>query len=144
MRIVFLGTGSFGCPALRALRDAGHEIVAAISQPDRPAGRGRQVRPSHVHALADELGVPHVQTADVNALSPQEVAAGAELAFVAAFGQKIGPAWLTAFEHGMINAHASLLPKYRGAAPFQWAIINGERETGVTIFRLDERWDAGP
>lgn len=144
MRIVFVGTGDFGQPALRALLGAGHEIVAAISQPDRPAGRGRKLRPSAIHAAAESAGIRHVQTEAIDTLDPAEVAPAAELALVAAFGQRIGPRWLTALPHGMINIHASLLPAYRGAAPFQWAIINGETETGVTIFRLDEDWDAGP
>jgi methionyl-tRNA formyltransferase len=144
MRIALLGTGEFGCPSIRNLIDAGHEIACAISQPDRPAGRGRRTRPSHVHQLADSLGIRHVQTADINALNPAEIAGDADLAFVAAFGQRIGPAWLHAFALGMINVHASLLPRYRGAAPFQWAVVNGERTTGVTIFGLNEAWDAGP
>ncbi|RMF86185.1 MAG: methionyl-tRNA formyltransferase, partial [Planctomycetota bacterium] len=142
--MAFLGTGDFGRPALCALRDAGHEVVVAVSQPDRPAGRGRKLRPSAIHAQADELGVPHVQAEDINALSPQEVAPGAEIGVVVAFGQKIGAAWLDAFPHGLINIHASLLPRYRGAAPYQWAVINGDTTTGVTVFRLNERWDAGP
>lgn len=143
MRIAFLGTGDFGVPALRRLRDAGHELTVAVSQPDRPAGRGLSTRPTAVHAAADALGVRHIQTEDVNALPPAEVLAGAELAVVAAFGQKIGPALLAAPRHGMINIHGSLLPKYRGAAPFQWAILNGDEVTGVTVFQLNERWDAG-
>jgi methionyl-tRNA formyltransferase len=143
MRIVFLGTGDFGVPVLRALREAGHEVVTAISQPDRPAGRGRVVRPTPVHAAADKLGVPHVQAEDVNALMPAETAGGAELGVVVAFGQKIGATWLEGLPRGCINLHGSLLPAYRGAAPYQWAIINGDETTGVTIFQLNERWDAG-
>jgi len=144
MRIVFLGTGDFGCPALRALVAAGHEVVAAISQPDRPAGRGRTVRPTHIHALADELGIRHIQAEDVNALDIGDVLAGAEMGVVVAFGQKIGKTLLDALPRGCVNIHGSLLPKYRGAAPFQWAVINGDETTGVTVFQLDERWDAGP
>lgn len=144
MRMVFLGTGQFGVPALHDLCRAGHEVVAAVSQPDRPAGRGRRVRPSFIHAAADQLGIPHVQTDDVNALDPTECFRDADIAVVAAFGQKIGRPLLAALPQGMINAHASLLPKYRGAAPFQWAILNGEQTTGVTVFQLDADWDAGP
>lgn len=144
MRIVFLGTGDFAVPALRALLHGGHTVVCAISQPDRPSGRGKKIKPTPVHAACDELHVPHVQTEDVNAEDCAALIAGAELGVVAAFGQKIGRAWLDALPRGCINIHGSLLPKYRGAAPFQWAVLNGERETGVTIFQLDEKWDAGP
>jgi methionyl-tRNA formyltransferase len=142
MRVVFLGTGEFGVPALRALRQAGHELVAAISQPDRPTGRGREVRPTPLHAAADELGVRHIQTVDVNALESAALGA-AEMGVVAAFGQKIGSGLLGALPRGLINLHGSLLPKYRGAAPIQRAILDGEEIAGVTIFRLNERWDAG-
>ena len=144
MRMLYLGTGEFAVPALRALVAAGHEIVAAISQPDRPAGRGRQVRASFVHAAADDLNVSHIQTDDVNALDLSFHLSAAEMGVVAAFGQKVGPALLAALPRGLVNIHGSLLPHYRGAAPFQWAIINGEHRTGVTIFQLNERWDAGP
>jgi len=144
MRIVFLGTGDFGVPALRALVAAGHMPVAAISQPDRPVGRGRQLRPTPIHALADELRIHHIQTENVNSLNPADALGGAEIGVVAAFGQKIGNSVLDALPRGCVNIHGSLLPKYRGAAPFQWAIINGDEATGVTIFQLDEKWDAGP
>lgn len=144
MRIVFLGTGAFGAPALRALRDAGREILAAISQPDRPAGRGKRVRPTPIHQTADELGITHFQTQDVNALSVSQVCGGGDIGVVAAFGQKIGPAVLRGFPRGCVNLHAALLPKYRGAAPIQWALINGEQQTGVSVFQLDQNWDAGP
>jgi methionyl-tRNA formyltransferase len=143
MRIAFFGTGEFGLPAFQALREAGHEIAVAISQPDRPAGRGLRIRPTAIHALADELGVPHVQTADVNGVELRERLAGVELGVVAAFGQKLGAALLAALPRGCVNVHGSLLPRYRGAAPHQWAIINGESVTGVTVFQLDERWDSG-
>lgn len=143
MRLALLGTGDFGVLAARALRDAGHEICCAISQPDRPAGRGRRVQPTPIHAIAEELGIPHHQVDDLNAQQPAALAPGVELGVVVAFGQKIGPAWLTAPRHGMINIHASLLPRHRGAAPFQWAILNGDATTGVTVFQLNERWDAG-
>lgn len=144
MRIAFFGTGEFGLPAFRALREAGHQIAVAISQPDRAAGRGLCIRPTAIHALADELGVPHVQTADVNGPEVRERLAGVEIGVVAAFGQKLGAALLTALPRGCVNLHGSLLPRYRGAAPHQWAIINGETVTGVTVFQLEERWDSGP
>ena len=143
MNLVFLGTGDFAAPTLRALYQAGYVIRRAISQPDRPAGRGLKVEPTAIHAAADELGIAHVQTADVNALDVGAHFGDAELGFVVAFGQKIGPAVLSTLPLGCINLHGSLLPKYRGAAPYQWAILNGESETGVTTFQLNERWDAG-
>lgn len=144
MRIAFLGTGDFGGPALRALLAAGHTVVSAISQPDRPAGRGRQLRPTFIHALADELNVRHIQTEDVNTLDPADALGGAEIGVAAAFGQKIGDSVLDALPRGCVNIHGSLLPKYRGAAPVQRAVINGDEVTGVTVFQLDEDWDAGP
>ncbi len=143
MRIAFLGTGDFGVPALRALLAAGHEIRVVISQPDRPSGRGRMLRPTPIRAAAAELGLRHVQAVDVNALVIDEVFGETEIGVVAAFGQKIGGGILDTLPRGCINIHGSLLPKYRGAAPFQWAIINGEETTGVTVFQLDERWDTG-
>ncbi len=141
--IVFLGTGEFGRPALRALRAAGAPIVCVVSQPDRPAGRGRELRPTPLHALADELSIPHRQLADVNVLPPREVAQGAQLGVVIDFGQKLGAELLAAVPLGFINLHGSLLPKYRGAAPVQWAILNGDDTTGATVFQLNEKWDAG-
>lgn len=143
MKIIFLGTGDFAVPALRALREAGHDIYAAISQPDRPAGRGRTVKPTPVRAAADELSLRHVQAEDVNLPEFAALCQGAEIGVVAAFGQKIGPRVLDALPRGCVNIHGSLLPKYRGAAPYQWAIINGDQTTGVTVFQLNERWDAG-
>jgi methionyl-tRNA formyltransferase len=143
MRLVFLGTGEFAVPALRALVGAGRHVGAAISQPDRPAGRGRDVRPTAVRAAADALGIPHLQTEDINALPPVELFGDAELGVVAAFGQKLGPALLAALPRGLVNLHGALLPKYRGAAPIQRAVMAGERTTGVTVFQLNERWDAG-
>ncbi len=144
MRIAFFGTGEFGVPTFRDLHAAGHEIAVAISQPDRPAGRGRHVHPTAIRAVADGLGVPHVQTDDVNTLDPGEIAPGAELGVVVAFGQKIGPRWLAGLPRGCVNLHGSLLPRHRGAAPIQWAIIRGDERTGVTVFQLDQRWDNGP
>lgn len=144
MRVVFLGTAEFGVPALHALVRAGHPVVAAISQPDRPAGRGRSVRPTPIHAAAVELGLHHIQTDDANTLDLMDALGQAEIGVVAAFGQKIGSGILAALPRGCVNLHGSLLPKYRGAAPIQWAVINGDETTGVTVFQLNEHWDAGP
>jgi len=143
MRVAFLGTGHFAVPALKALVRAGHVITAVISQPDRPAGRGLRIQPTPIHAAADELGLRHVQANDVNRLDWHD-AFGAEIGVVVAFGQKIAPQVLQALPRGCVNVHASLLPKYRGAAPVAWAIINGQAITGVSIFQLDDRWDSGP
>lgn len=143
MDIVFFGTGSFGIPAMNALLAAGHPIRRAISQPDRPAGRGRNLVPTPVRAAAERLGIPHFQAADVNALPVAEVVDGAALGVVIDFGQKIGPVILRELPRGCINLHGSLLPRYRGAAPYQWAILNGDATTGVTVFQLNEQWDAG-
>lgn len=142
--VAYFGTGDFAVPPLEALRTAGHQISVVISQPDRPAGRGRRIQPTAVHAAADASGLRHVQTADVNAENLSELLGAAEIGVVAAFGQKISAVLLDALPKGCINIHGSLLPKYRGAAPFQWAILNGETETGVTVFQLDEKWDNGP
>ncbi len=143
MVIVFLGTGAFGVPALSALHENGHEVALAVSQPDRPAGRGRRVAPTPIHAAADELGIPHLQTADVNREPLDRLVDQAALGVVVAFGQKISGTMLDRFPRGCVNIHASLLPKYRGAAPINWAMINDEPTTGVTVFQLNERWDAG-
>lgn len=143
MRLAFLGTGDFAVPALRALVAAGHVVTRAISQPDRPAGRGRELRPTPLRVAAEALDLQHAQTEDINAGAPQQWLGGAELGVVAAFGQKLGADLLRAAPRGFINLHGSLLPRYRGAAPYQWAILNGDTTTGVTVFQLNERWDAG-
>ncbi|RIK66306.1 MAG: methionyl-tRNA formyltransferase [Planctomycetota bacterium] len=146
MRILFLGSGEFAIPTLRSITHDGHEVVAVISQPDKPRGRGKGVTPTPVKNEAMELGLPVLTPENVNA--PEVVgrirSLGAELAYVAAFGQKIGAELLGAFPAGIVNLHGSLLPAYRGAAPIQRAVMNGEEETGVTVFRLVEKMDAGP
>lgn len=143
MKLAYFGTGEFAVAPLKALHAAGHDVRVVVSQPDRPVGRGQAVMPTAVHTAADELNLRHVQAPDVNALPGTELLNGAELCVIVAFGQKIGPDLLRAAPFGFINIHGSLLPKYRGAAPIQWAVINGERVTGVTIFQLNEKWDAG-
>jgi len=146
MRILFLGSGEFAVPTLRSLRGDGHEIVLVVSQPDKARGRGKLVSPTPVKAAAMNAAIPVITPADVNApeVIEQIKGRGAELACVVAFGQKIGAELLGAFPVGIVNLHASLLPALRGAAPIQWAIIRGLRETGVSVFRLVERMDAGP
>jgi len=146
MRIVFFGSGKFAVPVLQSVFDAGHEIACVVTQPDRPAGRGRKIRPTPVREHAEALGLDVLAVEDVNepAVAERLLQSGARLGVVVSFGQKIGRALLEGFPAGLINAHASLLPKYRGAAPVNWAIINGEEVTGVTVFRLVEGMDAGP
>jgi methionyl-tRNA formyltransferase len=145
MRLVYFGSGQFAVPILRSVLGAGHEVLAVVTQPDRPAGRGRKLRPTPVKELALERGLRVIAVEKVNdpAITQEILGLEARIGVVAAFGQKIGKGLLEGFPAGLINAHASLLPKLRGAAPVNWAIINAEDETGVTVFRLVERMDAG-
>lgn len=145
MRIVFFGSGEFGLPTLDALLAAGHDIALVVSQPDRPAGRGGKVRPTPISAHARELGLA-VECPD-KPNSPEfeqrlrEVAP--ELAVVVAYGHLIKKNLLAVPARGFVNLHASLLPAYRGAAPVPWAILKGEKESGATVFQLDEIFDHG-
>ncbi|MCH7839844.1 MAG: methionyl-tRNA formyltransferase [Planctomycetes bacterium] len=146
MRLVFLASGVFAGPTLSWLAQSRHEVALVITQPARPSGRGRRLTRTHVADLADTLGVETWEIADVN---EPEVIAGirdreARLGVVIAFGQKLGPSLLESLPLGFINLHASLLPKFRGAAPINWAIVRGEEQTGCTIFRVGQRMDAGP
>ncbi|HEY5924472.1 MAG TPA: methionyl-tRNA formyltransferase [Kofleriaceae bacterium] len=145
MRVVFMGSPEFAVPCLRALAGA-HDVALVVSQPDKPAGRGSQLTPPAVKVAADELALPTLQPK--SARSGQLEAAlresGAELAVVVAYGKILPKLVLDALPRGCINVHASLLPKYRGAAPVQWAVIDGEPETGVAIMQLDEGMDTGP
>jgi methionyl-tRNA formyltransferase len=146
LRIAFFGTPAFAVPTLDALVDASHEVVAAIAQPDRPSGRGQRLTPGAVKARAIALGLQVLQPEKLrrDELEGTFRALRADLAVVAAYG-KILPQWLLDVPRlGMLNVHASLLPKYRGAAPVHRAIIAGETETGVTIMRVVRALDAGP
>jgi methionyl-tRNA formyltransferase len=146
MRIVFFGTPAFAVPSLSALIEARHDVVAVVTQPDKPRGRGQRVSAAPIKALAIERGLRVLQPERLSreALDAEMTALSADLGVVAAFG-KILPEWLLmAPGLGMINVHASLLPKYRGAAPVHRAVINGEIETGVTIMRVVKALDAGP
>ena len=144
MKILFYGTPDFAVPTLEALL-ARHEVVAAVTQPDRPAGRGQRVSASAVKRRAEAAGVPILQPVRVRDPEwPGRLAAlGAELAVVVAFGQILPKAVLDAPARGSINIHASLLPRYRGAAPIAWAIIRGETDTGITTFQMDPGMDTG-
>ncbi len=139
MRIIFTGSGEFGVPTLAALLEAGQEIVAVCTQPDRPAGRGRKLTPTAISQFASAHLLPVIPTSDINA----EHLPLADLMIVIAFGQKIAPAVVDYPRLGSVNLHASLLPKYRGAAPTNWAILQGETETGNSIIRLAQKMDAG-
>jgi len=147
MKLILLASGEFAVPTLRSLHgDRRHEIVCVVTQPDRGCGRGRKPTPTPVKQRALEEGYEVIEAEDVNdpVIVDRIGAYGAPLGLVIAFGQKLGKALLEAFPLGCVNLHASLLPKFRGAAPFQWAVISGEERSGVTIFRLSNRMDAGP
>lgn len=146
MRVLFWGTPDYAVPALRALLGESHEVVAVVTQPDRPAGRGRELRQSPVKVLAEQEMIPVFQperardpafAAELRALEP-------EISVVIAYGQILSREVLDIPAQGSINAHASLLPELRGAAPINWAIVRGYEQTGVTIMRMVEQMDAGP
>ncbi|HJT13448.1 MAG TPA: methionyl-tRNA formyltransferase [Dongiaceae bacterium] len=145
LRIVFMGTPAFAAVALKALVDAGHEVIAVYSQPPRPKGRGMETQKSPVHMLAEEQDVS-VRT-PTSLRSAEETAAfaalQADVAVVAAYGVILPKAVLDAPRHGCLNIHASLLPRWRGAAPIQRAIMAGDARTGVTIMQMEEGLDTG-
>ena len=140
-----MGSPEFAVPCLRALAGA-HDVAFVVSQPDKPAGRGSQITAPAVKLAAQELGLPVLQpkSARTGELAAALRDSGAELAVVVAYGKILPKDVLEALPRGCINVHASLLPKYRGAAPVQWAVIDGEPETGVAIMQLDEGMDTGP
>lgn len=146
MRVLFIASGEFACPTLTALHQASVDICCVITQPDRPTGRGRHLSPTPVKRCALELGLPVMEAPDINdqGIIEHVGSAKAVVGVVVAFGQKIGPLFRSTMPGGCINLHASLLPRNRGAAPFQWAVIRGEPVTGVTVFKLTDRMDAGP
>ena len=139
LKIIFAGSGEFGVPTLKAILDAGHDVVQTYSQPDRPAGRGRVLTPTPIAQFALDRSLPLIRTENLNA----ETLPTADLLIVIAFGQKISPAVAHHARLGSVNLHASCLPKYRGAAPIHWAILNGETITGNSIIRLADKMDAG-
>ena len=145
MRIVFMGTPEFAVPSLRALLDNGYEVVGAITQPDRPAGRGHKLTPCPVKLLAQERGVPVYQFERIKAQEGVDClrALKPELVVTAAFGQLLSPEILAIPQYGTVNVHASLLPKYRGSAPINWCILNGEKVAGVTTMLTDVGMDTG-
>lgn len=146
LRIVFMGTPAFAAVALKALVDAGHEVSAVYSQPPRPKGRGMETQKSPVHMLAEEQGIPvRMPTSLRSAEEAADFAAlQADVAVVAAYGLILPKAVLDAPRQGCLNIHASLLPRWRGAAPIQRAIMAGDARTGVTIMQMEEGLDTGP
>ncbi|MDG4548927.1 MAG: methionyl-tRNA formyltransferase [Candidatus Contendobacter sp.] len=145
-RLIFAGTPDFAVPSLQALLDAGYSVEAVYTQPDRPAGRGRQLRASPLKARAMAAGIPVFQPltlrdpvvqAELAALKP-------DLLVVAAYGLILPPAVLAIPRLGCVNVHASLLPRWRGAAPVHWALLAGDAETGVSLMRMDAGLDTGP
>lgn len=145
MRILFLGTPEFAVPSLRALAEAGHEIALVVTRPDKPRGRGQHVEATPVKLAAQELSLPVEQPASVNNAEFIQHLRGAQphLGVVVGFGQILSAEFLSVPAHGYVNVHASLLPKYRGAAPIQRALLNDETETGVTVQFVAEKLDSG-
>ena len=145
MKVVFMGTPDFAVGALEALVEAGHEVVAVVTQPDKPKGRGKEMQQTPVKVCALKHNIEVFQPVKIKHKEAVEVLKGygAELFVVAAFGQILSKEILDMPKYGCVNIHASLLPKYRGAAPIQWAILDGEKETGVTIMQMNEGLDTG-
>ena len=146
LRVAFMGSPAFAVPALEALHRAGHEIVAVYSQPPRPSGRGFAIRPCPVHAAALTLGLPVHTPARLRNDAAEHAAFAAldlDVAVVAAYGLILPQAMLDAPRRGCLNIHASLLPRWRGAAPIQAAVLAGDTETGITIMQMDAGLDTG-
>ncbi|SFG36637.1 methionyl-tRNA formyltransferase [Desulfotomaculum arcticum] len=145
MRVVFMGTPDFAVPSLKEIVNAGFDVLAVITQPDRPGGRGKKIRKTPVKLAAEELGLQVLQPAKVR--EPDFInelrRLNPEIIIVAAFGQLLPSGILDLPRYGCINVHASLLPAYRGAAPIHRAVINGEQQTGVTIMQMDAGLDTG-
>lgn len=145
MKIVFMGTPDFAVGALEAIIGAGHQVAAVVTQPDKPKGRGKELQMTPVKVCALAHDIPVFQPVKVKEREAVDVLRGygADIFVVAAFGQILSEEILTMPKYGCVNIHASLLPKYRGAGPIQWAIIKGEQKTGVTIMQMDQGIDTG-
>ncbi|MAL63063.1 MAG: methionyl-tRNA formyltransferase [Alphaproteobacteria bacterium] len=146
MRVAFMGTPEFSVPALSALIEAGHEIACVYSQPPRPAGRGHKKRPSPIQELAESLDLDARQPSSLGEKTVQAefLSLNADVAVVVAYGLILPKPILSGPRLGCLNIHASLLPRWRGAAPIQRAILAGESETGITIMQIDDGLDTGP
>ena len=149
MKIVFMGTPDFAVPCLRTLAESSHEVAAVFTQPDKPKGRGYKMIPTPVKAAAEEYGLPVYQPLSLRKGEDAEQSMkilndiAPDLIVVTAYGQILPKEILELPKHGCINIHASLLPKYRGAAPINWVLLNGEAETGVTSMQMSEGLDTG-
>ena len=145
MRVIFMGTPDFATGTLEKIVLAGHEVVGVVTQPDKPKGRGKTLMPTPVKEVAVKYNLPVYQPKKVREPEVVELLRGLkpDVIVVAAFGQIISKEILEMPKYGCINVHASLLPAYRGAAPIQWAVINGDKESGVTIMQMDEGIDTG-
>ena len=146
MRTIFTGTSPFAVPCLEAVLASEHEVAAVVTQQDRPRGRGRELHMPPVKEIALQHSIPVLQPeriADANSVSELKKHDPIDAMIVVAYGQKIPPAILEWPKHGVVNVHGSILPKYRGAAPIQYAIINGDTQTGITTMLMDEGWDTG-
>lgn len=145
MRIVFMGTPDFSVPTLEALVKAGHEVIGVVTQPDKPKGRGKAILMTPVKEKAIELGIPVYQPIKAREESFVQILRelNPDAMVVIAFGQILPKAILDIPKYGCINIHASLLPKYRGAAPLQWVVLDGEKETGITTMMMDVGMDTG-
>jgi len=144
-RVIFMGTPDFACPTLQKLIERRENLVAVVTQPDRPKGRGQKLMPTPVKELAEKHGIPVYQPLKVRDPGFVDIirTLRPDVIVVVAFGQILPKALLDIPDHGCINVHASLLPRYRGAAPLNWCIINGETETGVTTMLMDVGLDTG-
>lgn len=143
MRVVFLGTPADAVPPLRALVRGGHEVALVVTQPDRRRSRGRGPDPTPVKVAASELGLPVLTPSRAREVIAEVRSSGAQLGVVVAFGQLLPPALLAALPHGFVNVHFSLLPRWRGAAPVERAILAGDTEAGVSLMRIEEGLDTG-
>ena len=145
MRVIFMGTPDFAVGTLEALVKSEHEVVAVVTQPDKPKGRGKAMQPTPVKEVALRENIPVLQPKKVREPEVVEELSNlnADVIVVVAFGQIIPKTILELTKYGCINVHGSLLPKYRGAAPIQWAVIDGEKESGITTMQMDEGLDTG-
>ena len=143
MRLVYFGTPDDAVPALRALHDAGHDVALVVTQPDRRRGRGGALEPSPVKAAAEALGLPVRTTGRAREVTEEVAASGSDVGVVVAFGQLLPEALFTAVPLGFVNVHFSLLPRWRGAAPVERAILAGDTETGVCIMQIEKGLDTG-
>lgn len=145
MNVIFMGTPEFAVPTLKALNEKGHEIKLVVTQPDKPSGRGKKLKKSEVKEAAEQLGLPVFQPDKIKKPENIEVlkSYNPDVIVVVAYGQLLNKEILELPKYGCINVHASILPKLRGAAPLNWAIINGETHTGVTTMKMDVGLDTG-